>query len=116
MAPAQLELFKFSLCKSNTPLFNPPQVVPQLTLDGTPRLDSPPDVFLPVYAMLHYGDPEWYEKWVGPLRSGFRRDDAKQVSLPFPSLPPLPDKPRYSPRTHARTHARRWNLLGTRAN
>ncbi|GAA5992465.1 hypothetical protein JCM10908_000829 [Rhodotorula pacifica] len=53
MAPAQLELFKFSLY-----------------------------VFLPVYAMLHYGDPEWYEKWVGPLRSGFRRDDTKQMEPP----------------------------------
>ncbi|GAA5882422.1 hypothetical protein JCM3774_001835 [Rhodotorula dairenensis] len=53
MAPAQLELFKFSLY-----------------------------VFLPVYAMLHYGDPEWYEKWVGPLRSDFRKDATKQVEPP----------------------------------
>ncbi|GAA5973345.1 hypothetical protein JCM8115_006280 [Rhodotorula mucilaginosa] len=53
MAPAQLELFKFSLY-----------------------------VFLPVYAMLHYGDPEWYEKWVGPLRSDFRKDDTKQMEPP----------------------------------
>ncbi|KWU41738.1 hypothetical protein RHOSPDRAFT_11659, partial [Rhodotorula sp. JG-1b] len=53
MAPAQLELFKFSLY-----------------------------VFLPVYAMLHYGDPEWYEKWIGPLRSDFRKDDTKQMEPP----------------------------------
>ncbi|BGO89858.1 hypothetical protein NBRC10512_005628 [Rhodotorula toruloides] len=53
MAPAQLELFKFSLY-----------------------------VFLPVYAMLHYGDPDWYEKWISPLRPAFRRDDAKQIEPP----------------------------------
>ncbi|GJN88311.1 hypothetical protein Rhopal_001276-T1 [Rhodotorula paludigena] len=53
MAPAQLELFKFSLY-----------------------------VFCPVAAMLHYGDPEWYERWVGPLRSSFRRDEIKQVEPP----------------------------------
>ncbi|BGP54121.1 hypothetical protein JCM8202_003121 [Rhodotorula sphaerocarpa] len=53
MAPAQLELFKFSLY-----------------------------VFMPVYAMLHYGDPEWYETWVGPLRSAFRKDQTKQIDPP----------------------------------
>lgn len=41
---------------------------------------------MPVYAMLHYGDPEWYETWVGPLRSAFRKDQTKQVSLLHPSL------------------------------
>ncbi|GAA5837058.1 hypothetical protein JCM11251_004488 [Rhodosporidiobolus azoricus] len=53
MAPAQLELFKFALY-----------------------------VFCPVATMLHYGDPEWYERWVAPLRSDFRKDDVKQIEPP----------------------------------
>ncbi|BGP14159.1 hypothetical protein JCM10213v2_002099 [Rhodosporidiobolus nylandii] len=37
---------------------------------------------MPVGAMLHYGDPEWYEKWVAPLRSAYRKDDVKQITPP----------------------------------
>ena len=39
------------------------------------------DVFVPIGAMLHYGDPEWYERHVGPFRSAFRMDHKKQASL-----------------------------------
>ncbi|GAA5944534.1 Pet100p [Sporobolomyces koalae] len=53
MAPAQLELFKFSLY-----------------------------VFFPVCAMLHYGDPDWYEKYVGPLRASYRQDNTPQIEPP----------------------------------
>ncbi|GAA5956503.1 hypothetical protein JCM21900_000594 [Sporobolomyces salmonicolor] len=53
MAPVQLELFKFSLY-----------------------------VFLPVYAMLHYGDPDWYERYVGPVRAAYRKDDVPQMEPP----------------------------------
>ncbi|GAA5878229.1 hypothetical protein JCM16303_002693 [Sporobolomyces ruberrimus] len=53
MAPAQLELFKFSLY-----------------------------VFFPVCAMLHYGDPDWYEKYVGPIRAAYRQDNLPQVEPP----------------------------------
>jgi hypothetical protein len=35
--------------------------------------------------MLHYGDPDWYEKWVSPDRAWFRKDEIKQVRL-LPSL------------------------------
>ena len=77
MAPAQLELFKFSLCKPS-----PPPSPPSLSsLRVSSHFSRFADVFLPVYAMLHYGDPEWYEKWIGPLRSDFRKDDTKQVRL-----------------------------------
>ncbi|SCZ97037.1 BZ3500_MvSof-1268-A1-R1_Chr4-2g06946 [Microbotryum saponariae] len=51
MAPAQLELFKFGLY-----------------------------VFIPIAAMLHYGDPDWYEQYVGPLRSNYRKDDLPQIA------------------------------------
>ena len=45
--------------------------------------------------MLHYGDPDWYERWVGPHRADFRKEDIKQVrppslSLSSPSRPALP--------------------------
>ncbi|KAK4053189.1 hypothetical protein OIV83_001924 [Microbotryomycetes sp. JL201] len=53
MAPAQLELFKFALY-----------------------------VFVPIAAMIHYGDPDWYERHVGPLREWYRRDDLRQVAPP----------------------------------
>ncbi|GAA6012400.1 hypothetical protein JCM10207_007074 [Rhodosporidiobolus poonsookiae] len=53
MAPAQLELFKFTLY-----------------------------VFCPVAAMLHYGDPDWYERWIAPLRGAYRKDDIKQIEPP----------------------------------
>ncbi|GAA5854770.1 hypothetical protein JCM9279_000939 [Rhodotorula babjevae] len=53
MAPAQLELFKFTLY-----------------------------VFAPVATMLHYGDPDWYERWVGPHRADYRKEDIKQVEPP----------------------------------
>lgn len=79
MAPAQLELFKFSLCTPSSP----PSPPPRLLMTSVSRST---DVFMPVYAMLHYGDPEWYETWVGPLRSAFRKDQTKQVSLLHPSL------------------------------
>ena len=82
MAPAQLELFKFSLCEP-IPLW-PLRVRPLSESHLASREFT--DVFLPVYAMLHYGDPEWYEKWVGPLRSDFRKDDTKQVRLVSLSL------------------------------
>ena len=83
MAPAQLELFKFSLCKQTRPTSPRLQVsAPSPNLISSHLATPDPDVFLPVYAMLHYGDPEWYEKWVGPLRSDFRKDDTKQVRPP----------------------------------
>ncbi|GAA6051515.1 hypothetical protein JCM3770_000392 [Rhodotorula araucariae] len=53
MAPAQLELFKFTLY-----------------------------VFAPVACMLHYGDPDWYERWVGPFRAAYRKEDIKQIEPP----------------------------------
>lgn len=46
---------------------------------------TPADVFVPIGAMLHYGDPEWYEKHVGPFRSAFRMDHKKQVGRLAPS-------------------------------
>lgn len=31
--------------------------------------------------MLHYGDPDWYERYVGPLRAAYRQDSKPQVSF-----------------------------------
>ncbi|KAI5481832.1 hypothetical protein MNV49_000109 [Pseudohyphozyma bogoriensis] len=47
--PAQLELFKFSLY-----------------------------VFFPIAIMLHYGDPDWYDRHVGPIRDHFIKADKPQ--------------------------------------
>jgi len=33
--------------------------------------------------MLHYGDPDWYERYVGPLRAAYRQDNKPQVSPSF---------------------------------
>lgn len=33
--------------------------------------------------MLHYGDPDWYERYVGPLRAAYRQDNVPQVSFIF---------------------------------
>ncbi|KAL8293429.1 hypothetical protein RQP46_000130 [Phenoliferia psychrophenolica] len=51
--PARLELFKFSLY-----------------------------VFFPIAAMLHFGDPDWYDHYVEPLRPHFVQVDKKQVEPP----------------------------------
>jgi hypothetical protein len=49
--------------------------------------------------MLHYGDPDWYEQYVGPLRAAYRKDDKPQVrprsslSCPFSELIATPETP-----------------------
>ncbi|SCV69537.1 BQ2448_2557 [Microbotryum intermedium] len=74
MAPAQLELFKFGLCKLHLTSKSFNAAVDQCI--GLVRTD----VFIPIAAMLHYGDPDWYEQYVGPLRSNYRKDDLPQIA------------------------------------
>ena len=110
MAPAQLELFKFTLCPS-PPSPSPPPPPPLALLRGSPSTNAPTDVFAPVATMLHYGDPDWYERWVGPHRADYRKEDIKQVR------PPLSFSPRHralpSP-ADSLPFARRSSLHATR--
>lgn len=46
------------------------------------------DVFFPIAAMLHFGDPDWYDRYVGPLRANYTQADKIQVRpIPFPLFP-----------------------------
>ncbi|KAM0750239.1 hypothetical protein T439DRAFT_326189 [Meredithblackwellia eburnea MCA 4105] len=51
--PARLELFKFTLY-----------------------------VFFPIAAMLHFGDPDWYDVYVEPLRAHYVQPEKVQVEPP----------------------------------
>lgn len=56
------------------------------------------DVFFPIAAMLHFGDPDWYDEYVGPLRAYYTQADKKQVSHPIDSIGPR--FPVLEPRAH----------------
>ncbi|KAK4058570.1 hypothetical protein OIO90_000014 [Microbotryomycetes sp. JL221] len=40
------------------------------------------ELFKFALSMIHYGDPDWYERHVGPLREWYRRDDLRQITPP----------------------------------
>lgn len=50
------------------------------------------DVFAPMGAFLFFGAPEFYEEYVTPLVSHFRRDEIKQVGR-FPVFLGAPANP-----------------------